>query len=239
MESVHPFMRGYYNFLSRLFALLHSLRRRSILGLPLLAIILWSPILILIYGWLARWSSVVVWVITIFTVCIVIGIWHSGRSNFSRFIPDKTKRDAAQRSIELPEYHKIPIEVTGLFSVSGHEDTLLLAPANIWRVPLGEHVIMAEERPGKYLYQFLNPEAIQKIESGWLLHGHAPIETIAVTFLARWGPAYTRFGQENGEFDHRDLPAAKSITIYLSTKDHSLRQDILCSIIDKHSHHPG
>jgi hypothetical protein len=130
----------------------------------------------------------------------------------------------------LPPNQKVPITASGLFSVTGRENRLLHRPANYWYVPLGEHIVMVEEIAGKYLYQFFNPKSLQEIRRGWLLHGSSPILSLEVSFLSKWGPEYTRFGQlyESGQDDES---APKLVTIYLSSSDEEVREAIGQTIV--------
>lgn len=225
-----PLQRTFYACLGRSYALMRNIQRRSILGIRLLAFVRWLPLLVLFYGWLARWPSCILVFLAFIILWLNLALWHAGRTNYNRFIAGKPSPASVTPLDSLPANRKITVAATGLFSVSGHEDTLLLRPAEYWRVPLGDHVVMVQERPGKFLYQFFSPESLQEIRSGWLLHGPTPIETIAVTFLARWGPEYTRFGRDYDDRDDNALPPAKRITIYLSPTDVATRSLLWHSI---------
>lgn len=231
MESIPPLRRAYYRYLGRAYALMHAINRRSILGIRFITLVRWLPIFILLYGWLRRWPAEVLVVLALFIIWLNYSLWRAGRDNFNRFVSDGSTLMDATALEPLPQNQKIPIEASGLFSVSGRENNLLFRPADYWRVPLGEHVVMVEEKPGKYLYQFFSANSLQDIRSGWLLYGSRPVETLAVTFLARWGPEYTKFGQVYEDGDDSGLPPPKRITIYLSTADAAIRQAIWHSIV--------
>lgn len=231
MESMPPLRRAYYSYLGRAYALMHAINRRSILGIRLLTFVRWLPVLILLYGWLRRWPNGVLVALALLIVWLNFSLWRAKRNNYNRFVPDPVSLMDAASLEPLPANRKVSVEATGLFSVSGREDNLLLRPADYWRVPLGEHVIMVEERAGKFLYQFFSPESLQEVRSGWLLHGPNPIETVAVTFLSRWGPEYTRFGQAHEDSDDSDLPPARIVTVYLSAADAGVRRSVWHSIV--------
>ncbi|HRO24925.1 MAG TPA: hypothetical protein PLR07_11600, partial [Promineifilum sp.] len=55
MESLSPLRRAYYNYLSRAYAMMYRLHKRSLLGIRLVSIARWLPILVLIIGWRQRW----------------------------------------------------------------------------------------------------------------------------------------------------------------------------------------
>ncbi len=226
-----PLRRTYYAYLGRAFALMHAIHRRSILGIRLLTLVRWLPIILWLYGWLRRWPVEILLILALLILWINFSLWRAKRNNYNRFVPDETSLMETASLDPLPANHKVAIAATGLFSVSGRENNLLLHPADYWRVPLGEHVVMVEERAGKFLYQFFSPQSMQEVRSGWLLYGPRPIETVAVTFLARWGPEYTKFGQAYEDGDDSELPPAKRVTIYLSTADPDVRRSVWHSIV--------
>lgn len=233
MNSVSSLRRAYYSYLSRAYALMYALNRRSVLGLRLVTLIRWVPILALLWGWIRGWSVPVMILLLLIIVWVNYSLWRAKRDNYNRFVADGTPVTDVTEEALLPPNQKVTVQASGLFSVSGRESTLLLRPADYWRVPLGEHVIMAEEAPGKFLYQFFSSRSLQKVQSGWLLFGRYPIETLAVSFLARWGPEYTRFGQIYEDGNDADLPPPKQVTIYLSTTDPEARRAVWQTIISE------
>lgn len=231
MESLSPLRRAYFSYLSRAYAVMYKLHYQSVLGIRLLTIARWLPILVLVTGWIQRWPLPVLILLLLLILWLNYSLWRAKRDNFNRFVADHESLAESIQSEPLPANQKISVTATGTFSVSGRDNSLLLHPATYWRVPLGEHVVMVEESPGKYLYQFFSGKSLQTIRPGWLLFGHRPIESLAVTFLARWGPEYTKFGQVYEDGDDSDLPPAKRVTIYLSSDDPATRQAILDTIV--------
>ena len=57
MESLSLPQRLYYRYLSRAYAFMFALSRRSFLGIRLVALVRWLPILLLLWGWLRRWPG--------------------------------------------------------------------------------------------------------------------------------------------------------------------------------------
>lgn len=230
MESLSPWRRAYYAYLGRTYALIRQIQRRSILGVRLLTLVRWLPAIVLLYGWLTQWPASILVILAALVLWINLSLWRAKRANYIRFVPDQASSIDLTSVDMVPANQKIPVEATGLFSVSGYEGTVLLRPASYWRVPLGDHVVMVEERPGKFLYQFFGTQTLQEVRTGWLLHGPNPIETVSVTFLVRWGPEYTQFGQAYENGDDGNLPPAKRVTIYLSTADMGIKRSIWHSI---------
>lgn len=231
MESLSPLRRAYFNYLSRAYAVMYTFHNRSILGIRLISIARWLPIIILLIGWFRRWPLPIFIGLFLFVIWLNYSLWRAKRDNFNRFVSDNRSIPTDLTSNPLPANQKIKVSATGLFSVSGRDRNLLLHPATYWRVPLGEHVVMVEELPGKFLYQFFSGQSLQTVQSGWLLFGTHPIESLAVTFLARWGPEYTRFGQAYEMGDGSDLPPPKRVTIYLSSDDAETRRAIMETIV--------
>ncbi len=230
MEALSPVQRLYYATLSRMYALMHALNRRSLLGIRLATWARWLPIIALLAGWVMDWPPPVMVALLLFVVWINYSLWRAKRDNYNRFVPLPSGPLPETTDAVLPPNQRLAVRATGLFSVSGRDNQLLLRPAHYWRVPLGDHVIMAEEEPGKYLYQFFDAQSLQELREGLLLFGPQPTASLAVSFLARWGPEYTRFGQVY-EAGHHEGPPAKRVTIYLSTEDEAIRHLIRQTII--------
>ena len=57
MEALSPVHRLYYAYLSRMYALMHALSRRSFLGIRLATWLRWLPIVALLAGWVLDWPS--------------------------------------------------------------------------------------------------------------------------------------------------------------------------------------
>ena len=231
MDSLSVPRRLYLNYLSRAYAVMHALNYRTFLGIRLSSLARWIPIVLLVIGWLRLWPTPLLVGLLILAVWVNYSLWRAKRDNYNRFVPDgEFPADDAESRV-LASNEKVRVTATGVFSVSGRDRNLLFHPATYWRVPLGEHVVMVEEQSGKYLYQFFNARSLQTLQSGWLLYGSRPVEALAVTFLARWGPEYTRFGQSLEDVAESDLPPPKRVTIYLSTPDEPVRQVIRQTIV--------
>lgn len=231
MDNVPLWRRLYLGYLSRAYALMNALTRRSFVGIRLKTVARWVPIVLFLIGWWRNWPTPLLTLLLLLVVWVNYSLWRAKRDNYMRFVPAGEALPEENGATFLLPNQKVPVQATGLFSVSGRENTLLLAPATYWCVPLGDHVVMAEEQPGKYLYQFFGAKNLQSIQSGWLLYGSKPVETLAVSFLAQWGPEYTRFGQVYETGDNSDLPPPKRLTVYLSTDDETIRRRIWQTIV--------
>lgn len=174
-----------YAYLSRMYALMYFLSRRPFL----IALVRWLPLLALFIGWLRGWPPAALLAVALVAVWINYSLWRARRDNYNRFVPHARPLGDAPAEPPLPPNTRLEVLATGLFSVSGRESRLLLRPAKYWHVPLGDHIIMAEEEPGKYLYQFFSAATLQELREGLLLYGAQPTPALAVSFLARWGPS--------------------------------------------------
>ncbi len=233
MESLPLVRRAYYGYLSRMYELMHTLSRRTFLGFRLSTLARWLPIVALLVGLARDWPVALLAALLALIAWINYSLWRAKRDNYNRFVPLPAALMSADNLEPLAPNTKVPVLATGLFSVSGRSAWLLLSPAHYWRVPLGEHVIMAEETPGKYLYQFFGAASLQDVRAGLLLFGRRPVEALAVSFLAQWGPEYTRFGQvyETGHND--DLPPPKRVIVYLTIGDADTRRAVWHTIVSE------
>ncbi len=222
--------RAYYAYLSRMYALMYGLSRRSFLGVRLATWLRWLPLLALLVGWVRGWPAAAMVGLALLAGWLNYSLWRARRDNYNRFVARGGPPGDAPEEPPLPPNRRLDVLATGLFSVSGRENRLLLRPAKYWHVPLGDHIVMAEEEPGKYLYQFFTAASLQELREGLLLYGHQPTPALAVSFLARWGPEHTRFGQVY-ELGKEEGPPPKRITVYLSAADDDTRRLIRQTII--------
>jgi len=91
----------------------------------------------------------------------------------------------------LSDDQKILLKATGVFSVNDQESYLLQRPAEYWRVPAGDHAIMAEHRPGRFMYQFIQPGTVQEIRYGYLIFGTRSHKALSISYLTTWGPEFS------------------------------------------------
>ncbi len=169
-----------------LYAFLYYTVQHRILGFTLSG---WLKNLGFLFSLLAliqRWS--IFWIAFGVVLAIVVrGIyWYAKRDGYIRFLPieDQTSLPAKR----LADKDKISIRATGKFSVKDWEDYVLRRPAECWRVPIGDHAIMVEQSPGRYIYQFIQPGSVDRIESGLFCFGSKPEPALAITFYSTWGP---------------------------------------------------
>lgn len=205
--------------LSRLYAYLYWSKRRGILGISLHT---WLIILFLgmfIAALWLRWPTPVILFWLVLSILLWLALLVARRAGFKRFVSDPDMSLDKEFAAPVPEQH-VPLRATGVFSVKEYEDYVLEHPAEYWHVPMGQHIFMVQQQPGRFLYQIVEPQHIQAVEPGYLLHGPEPQKALALHFLVSWGP---EFAQEPSYYHFDDAltdqkPKEKR-TIYV-TFDH-------------------
>lgn len=191
MANLSFFQQLYYRFLGFVFAFAYHTNARSFLGAKMSSWCKFLSLVLPIVAWTKDWPGSVLGATLALMGMVWMGYWWAARAGYSRFVGDGTAvMQLTQPLTPLPPYQRVHIQATGLFSVHEREDYLLLRSAEYWQVPLGDHIIMAEQSPKRYLYQFFNAKTLQEIKSGWLIFGSAPRRTLAITFALTWGPQF-------------------------------------------------
>ncbi|MCB9419044.1 MAG: hypothetical protein H6667_04535 [Ardenticatenaceae bacterium] len=126
--------------------------------------------------------------------------WRARRVGYKRFVAGETavsaqstlSKDEVLRADGTPLYPISPnqhilLKASGIFGVADREEQILLKPAEYWQVPLGDHTVMVQPEPGRFLYQFFNSTNLQNLQTGWLICGLMPLPVLAVTFYSVWG----------------------------------------------------
>ena len=166
--------------------LFHSTQRRF-LGITIGAWLKNLPLLFSMLALLLRWP--LIWIVLGIILAILIRIiyWRVKRVGYISFIL-VGDQNSPPESAMLADDQKVFIQATGMFSVKDWQDFVFQRPAEYWRVPLGDHGIMVSHPSGHFLYQFIQPRALEHFESGLLCFGKQPQPALAITFLSTWGP---------------------------------------------------
>lgn len=229
MDSQSPLRRAYYTYLARMYAFTHAAARQKFLIMTIRGWLVTIGLVLLAVGWLQRWPTWALILIGLLLVWLVFSFWSARRSNYTRFVPDAADPMATTVGETLAPNEKVAAHATGAFSVSGYGGNVLFRPADYWQVPLGDHIVMVENRPGKFLYQFFSAATLQSVNTGWLLYGGEPQEALAISFLSKWGPEYTKFQAYD---DGLESPAPpKLVTIYLTFTSAADRERVRQTIV--------
>jgi len=195
MQDLSGFKKSYYRLLGQLYFWTYVTNLREVMGIKWSWFLRRLPIAFVIVGFLLEWGWVTL-LLLLLVILVNVVYWSAARAGYNKFVLRDRGTAVAipdNELITLPANEKIRLRATGLFNVRDEEAHLLLRPADYWQVPLGEHVVMAERIPGKYMYQFFSATNLQKVEEGWLIFGREPKEALAVTFRSRWTPAFAQF----------------------------------------------
>lgn len=232
MEALSPLQRLSYGYLSRMNAFAYAAANRSLLGMRLSRWLMLGLAALLLAGWVRQWPVVVLAALLLVLIWLAFSFWRARRSNYIRFVAaaDALPSDDLTGSAgTLAPNQRVPLQATGVFSVSSRDVAVLQKPGHYWQVPLGDHIVMVEERPGKFAYQFFNAANLQGARRGWLLFGPRPLECLAVSFMSAWGPEYTKFQQYD---DGKPSPTPpKARTIYLGFESGESLQAVWRTIV--------
>jgi len=168
---------------------------RRFIGISLASWLQFAAFLILLVAWIVRLPW---WLLTLMLFVVLwirFSYWRAAKARYNKFVVDKTAVSPTADFDPLQPNEHVTLRATGLFAVSSRETSVLLRPAEYWKVPLGDHTVMVEQRPEQYLYQFFGKTTLEKVQVGWLIFGHEPMRALSVTFCSKWGPAYTDFSQ--------------------------------------------
>lgn len=177
--------------------------------LKLASILLVVLAIVLRTGWLGIGLAVVV-------VIGVYGLYFAARrSGYVQFVALKTAKLPEPNTV-LRKEQKVALRATGKFSLMERERYLVQKSAEYWHYPLRQHVIMVEEAPGRFLYQFIMAENIQVVDAGYLHLGRAGQRAIRIVYGTDWAPELVNPGAAyyvGGGFGDPKLPER---TIYLT-----------------------
>ncbi len=171
---------------ARLFAFAFVTTLRRVLGLPLsrwFSLGLW--LVVLVTPWTRLWPLAIAALAALFLLRQLYR--RARRRGYATFTPLKNWPDVSDVAL-LPGEVRIPVRATGIFSAGRHEHDVLLRPGSCWHIPLNEHAIMVESGPGRYLYQFIQPGFLEKVEIGHFLFGSDHFPGLKITFHTDWSP---------------------------------------------------
>jgi hypothetical protein len=140
--------------------------------------------------------------------------WRARRVGYKKFVV----KDTAVTPTDLTPINanqRISLLASGIFGVGNREEQILQQPTEYWQVPLGDHTLMAQPEPGRFLYQFFNAASLRDLQSGWLICGIRPLSVLAVTFNSAWGNDHMSLRElyQGSEDNGRSL---KRRTVYLN-----------------------
>ena len=210
------------HFLSRLFACLYWSKKQRFLGMTIRAWLLWLLIALGVAALISDGPPAVTVVAGAALVLLLLAYVVAGRLGYTRFFGGSIRQPDLAFAPPRAE-HRIPLRATGRFSARNREAYLVEQPAEYWRVPLGQHVFMVQQQPGRFLYQSVEPSQLLGVKAGQLAFGSAPQTALAVHFRATWGPdsaAEPRYYYAGAELEPEPVGRAQKIYLTFSSEAH-------------------
>jgi hypothetical protein len=230
MANLTPFELFRIRLAGMLFATTYYSAHRSFLGARISSWIKWALFIFTFVVWITRQPPYLFILGAGAFIAVQFFYWYVKRQGYIRFLP-KGKQPGHYGG-ELPaDNKKIKVRATGVFSVSHHEAYVLQRPAEYWRVPVGDHAIMVQHEPGRFLYQFVQSGSLTSVVAGYLIFGRRPHEALAINFLTTRGPEFAKFTPKQFMSGANHTPAKLERTIYLTFDSaevrHQVRQNLL------------
>lgn len=184
-------------YLGRIYYLTYFTTLHRFFGFRLSSWIRFLSVVLAFTAWVRQWPMPLLLAAILLAVWINLTYWRARRAGFNKFLPDEAAVaiPSTEELVPLPPNQHIQMQATGVFSVNDKEDFLLLRPAEYWQVPLGDHIVMVQQQPHQFRYQFFNATSLQEVRAGWLIFGNRPHLALAVTFLLAWGPEFNELTQ--------------------------------------------
>ncbi|MCI0398707.1 MAG: hypothetical protein L0332_21470 [Chloroflexi bacterium] len=232
LKKIGLHAQGYLN------AFLYATTYHRLLGFTLAGWLKFLPLILGLAAWLQGWP--VFWLAAgvLLSVLFRLLYWWAKRQGYISFIPEEA-RPAPAEPQALADNTRVVVKATGLFSVSHREAYILQRPAEYWRVPIGDHVIMVQERPGRFLYQFVQMGALQRVEPGYLVFGPQPQKALAITFLTTWGPKSADDQDSSLAPSENGHESKLQRIIYLSFEDEETRGAVWHNLLRARVHPPA
>ncbi len=221
--------RVYYRYLGALYWFTHYTDTHRLLGIRLSTFIKLLAVFLALAAWRFNWGNLPLALALLLILWIYIAYWRARRRGYFRFVADRSLRTGDDDYEKLAPYQRFACQATGVFSLQEWEKSVLFCPAAYWQAPQGDHALMVEHQPRKYLYQFFNVAKVHHLQRGWLLYGAHPRPALSINFLSIWGPEFSKvhfsiFGSEI------QSSGPKVRTIYLSFAEDEAEQRICQNI---------
>jgi len=187
MTDAPATVRSAARFQGSLYGFLYATVRHTFLFVTLRGWLKNLPLFLAAFMLLLRWP--IAWPIAMLVLALLLRLlyWKAKRDGYVRFVTE-TDQQPGNGAPAVLDNQKVALKATGIFSVKDWQEFMVGRPADYWRVPMGDHAIMVQYSPGRFLYQFIRLGAIKAVEAGLLCHGRQPQTALAVTYLTSWGP---------------------------------------------------
>jgi hypothetical protein len=217
-------------FQGLVYAILHATVRHTFIGATIRGWLINLPLLVALFLVLTGEPIGRIIVIVVAALLLRLLYWKARRDGYVRFLDEETPHPGEGVTV-VGESEKVPVKATGVFSVKDWQEYILAGAAEYWRVPMGDHAVMVNYAPGRFMYQFIRLGSIEQIQAGLLFHSRQPQKALAITFLTSWGPE-----SEDPNFmfyapsDESD-PARKQRKMFLAFEDMAARDSVWLSLL--------
>ena len=137
-----------------------------------------------------RWSNEFAMATLVLFLVLLVAYRIAHHMGYARFKRDKHAQMPVGDTPRMPAEKRLEIFATGLFANELRTDTVFLRPTKVWQMTHGDVGLMVMQSKKRYLYEFLLPDMIKKVESGHLLFGTKPLPSLAIHFGSTWGPKF-------------------------------------------------
>ncbi|UCG22687.1 MAG: hypothetical protein JSW55_10925 [Chloroflexota bacterium] len=208
-----------------LYGFLHATVRHTFLGATVRAWLMNLPILLALFLPLLGWP--IAWSIAMLVLALILRLlyWKAKRDGYVRFVAESDQQPG-DSAPAVADNQKVALKATGVFSVKDWEEYMLGRPADYWRVPMGDHAVMVQYSPGRFLYQFIRLGSIDAIRAGSLFHGRWPQKALAITYLTSWGPETDDVDFMFYAPSDEDNPSAVKRKMFLAFENESIRSSV-------------
>jgi hypothetical protein len=212
-----------------LYGFLRATSERTFLGATLAGWLRFLTLLLAPVGLLLGWPLPAVLAAVALTLALRLLYARARRDGFVRFMAVPAAGPAG--ASPLADDERVRLFATGRFSVVEREEYVIQRPADYWRAPIGDHAVMVEHAPGRFLYQFIQSGALDEVRAGYLLFGRRPLKALAISFVSTWDPqredrSLTLVGPGPGRQSRQQVRR-----IYLSFHSEAERQAVWANLL--------
>ncbi len=234
MHNLSPLQRFHLNYLGRMYFFTFRTKWRRFMGISIGSWLQIAAALVLLVAWIWHLPWWLLIVMLFIFLWIRFSYKRAEKAGYHKFVADKTAVSPTADFDPLQPNERVKLRATGQFALSGRETSVLLRPAEYWKVPLGDHSVMVEESSEQYLYQFFNKTTLENVQTGWLIFGREPMRALSITFCSKWGPAFTDFsrsyyvrgGKQDPPCQLRDITFTFAGDREYAAVRHSILQDL-------------
>jgi hypothetical protein len=214
-----------------LYAFLYATARRTILGATIKSWLVNPPIVLALL--LPPMGYSVTWTIIILVLDVILRLlyWKARRDGYVYFVAGSAP-GPVDEATTLVKSKKVPVRATGFFGTKNWEEYVLAQPADYWQVPMGDHAIMVQYSPGRFLYQFIQLDAVDTLEAGVICCGSQPREALAISYQSNWVPETQDLNFLFYAPSDDDKPTGKQRKIYLAFEDGNTRDSVWRSFLN-------